>query len=305
VSTASHSTKSKKNSSTADQPTIAGRFAPSPTGPLHLGSLLAATASYLDARSRHGHWQVRIDDLDLPRNIPGADELILQALEAHALFWDGEVVYQSDRLDIYQHALTRLSDRLFYCTCSRRALRAHPVYPGTCRQHRTPRPDSALRIIVDNESIVFSDLVMGRQVENLSESVGDFIVRRRDGLIAYQLATAVDDGGGSISHVVRGSDLLDNTARQIFLMRCLGLAVPDYAHVPTLLNNRGQKLSKQHGAPALDISKAAGNLARVLMALGMNPPRQAAGWKAAELLAWALERWQLRQVPRHNSTVQR
>ena len=194
----------------------AGRFAPSPTGPLHLGSLLAATASFLDARARKGLWFLRIDDLDVHRNQPGAEAEILHALEAHELTWDGPVQRQSQHMPAYERALEQLAEQSFYCNCSRRLLAGKPRYPGTCRQHRQPRPDCAVRLQVSDRPISFTDGVMGLQTERLTETVGDFIIRRRDGLIAYQLATAVDDGDADVSHVVRGRDLLDNTARQIF-----------------------------------------------------------------------------------------
>lgn len=303
--TVSLSTKSKKSSSTADSATVTGRFAPSPTGPLHLGSLLAATASYLDARARRGRWLVRIDDLDKPRNQAGADTLILKSLEAHALHWDGEVSFQSLRQNRYLSALDRLAEHVFYCRCSRRQLRGIAVYPGTCRQQRKPRSDSAIRVEVPDRNIEFTDLIMGSQCENLAASVGDFIIRRRDGLIAYQLATAVDDGDPSITHVVRGRDLLDNTVRQIFLMQLLELKPPSYAHVPLLTYPGGEKLSKQHGAAAVDDSQAVQNLITIFAALGMTVPAEVAALPTAEVVSWGIEHWQPARVPHGNSIVPR
>ncbi len=267
----------------------AGRFAPSPTGPLHAGSLLAATASYLDARSRGDSWLLRIDDLDHFRIIEGAESAILRSLEAHGLQWDGPVLRQSERIPAYEAALAQLGedDRLFYCNCSRKALRELPIYPGTCRSQRRPREDCALRVRVDDAEIAFTDLIVGPQQERLGEAVGDFIVRRRDGLIAYQLATAVDDGEASISRVIRGGDLLDNTARQIFLMEALQLTVPSYGHLATLVYPDGAKLSKQSHAPGLDDASASANLADTLRRLGLNPPAGLSGAEPAELLSWA------------------
>ena len=265
----------------------AGRFAPSPTGPLHLGSLLAATASYLDARHRGERWYVRIDDLDVPRNVPGAEQAILTSLEAHGLNWDGPVLRQSERLESYEAALVSLETRdlTFNCTCARKQLKGLGPYPGTCRDAAHGPDDAAVRVRVTDQPVRFDDLVMGDVEENLARTTGDFIIRRRDGLIAYQLATAVDDGRPEITRVVRGVDLLDNTARQCHLMQLLSLSPPRYAHVPMILNRDGQKLSKQTHAPALDDSTPAANLRQILPMLGLNPPT--ALGSADELLEWA------------------
>lgn len=283
----------------------AGRFAPSPTGPLHLGSLLAATASYLDARRLGMAWYVRLDDLDEPRNQPGADSLILRSLEHHGLQWDGTVTRQRDNLDRYAAALSRLEARhlLFYCRCSRKNLRDHRCYPGTCRGCATPRPDSAVRVRVDEAVVEFDDLLQGRQRQDLGSAGGDFVVRRRDGLVAYQLATAVDDGAAAITRVIRGRDLLGTTPRQVFLMRQLGLDVPRYGHIPLLLNRCGQKLSKQNRATPLDDSRAAANLARVLRALGLDPGADAARRSCASLLQESVPRFVLERTPRSDNVV--
>jgi len=266
--------KSRSGNSTVDtvQTAGAGRFAPSPTGPLHLGSLLAATASYLDARAHGLAWHVRLDDLDRPRNSPGAERAILLALERHGLHWDGAVVRQSERIPLYEAALARLDAQglLFYCRCSRKDLAGRNTYPGTCRAHRQSRPDAAVRICVDQSLVEFDDLLRGPQRDALDVSTGDFVVRRRDGTMAYQLATAVDDGDPAITRVIRGRDLLENTPRQIFLMQRLGLEVPAYGHIPLLLNTSGQKLSKQTGARALDLDRPEQNLLRVLQILGVS-----------------------------------
>lgn len=273
-----------------------GRFAPSPTGPLHRGSLLAATASYLDARHRKVPWRVRFDDLDVPRNQPGAEAAILRCLQAHGLHWDGPVDRQSEHLQTYADALERLESAgvLFYCRCSRRRLRDAGAYPGTCRAHTRPRPDSAVRIRVDRAVIEFHDLIQGHQHQDLAASGGDFVVRRRDGIVAYQLATAVDDGAPDVARVIRGRDLLGTTPRQIFLMERLGLGVPDYGHIPLLLNASGQKLSKQTHAPPLNDRDAPANLVQVLRILGLAPDPDAAGCEA--LLAEAVRRFSLQSV---------
>lgn len=274
----------------------AGRFAPSPTGPLHLGSLLAAVASYLDARRAGIAWHVRLDDLDAPRHEAGADRAILLALERHGLYWDGPIVRQSERLGAYHAALDQLQRQglLFYCRCSRRQLRGVRTYPGTCHGHTEPRADSAVRVRVDAAAVEFDDLLQGAQHWLLADSGGDFVVRRRDGLVAYQLATAVDDGAGAITRVVRGRDLLDTTPRQVYLMRQLGLPVPVYAHVPLLLDAAGRKLSKQNHAPPLDLAAPARNLRRVLPVLGLAAPPETAD--CGKLLAWAETHFRLEHV---------
>lgn len=283
----------------------AGRFAPSPTGPLHLGSLLAAAASYLDARQQGLAWRVRLDDLDQPRNEPGADDAILAALDRHGLHWDGPVTRQSENGEHYAAALDTLAEAgaLFYCTCSRKELKGAPIYPGTCRTYREPRPDSAVRVRVDQAVIHFDDLLQGPRHEALAQTCGDFVVRRRDGIVAYQLATAVDDGDRDITRVIRGRDLLENTARQIFLMRQLGASAPCYGHIPLLKNRTGQKLSKQNHAAPLDPGRAEHNLRRVLELLGVEPLPGATPPDCASQLQHALETWTLAAIPRHDATV--
>jgi glutamyl-Q tRNA(Asp) synthetase len=304
--------KSRSGNSTADKMRAcgAGRFAPSPTGPLHLGSLLAATASYLDARAHGLAWQVRLDDLDQPRNQPGAERAILLALERHGLQWDGAVVRQSSRIAIYEAALATLAKQglLFYCSCSRKDLGGRKVYPGTCRRHCQARPGATVRIRVDQTVVEFEDLLLGPQRDHLAETTGDFVVRRREGTIAYQLATAVDDGEPGVVRVIRGRDLLENTPRQIFLMERLGLAVPEYGHIPLITNSAAQKLSKQTGAQALDLDRPEQNLIRVLQILGVSgldlpagsPPGDRSGpigqVACAGLLTESLRNWSLSKI---------
>lgn len=287
--------KSKSASSTAESPPPAagysGRFAPSPTGPLHWGSLFTATVSYLDARASSGRWLLRIDDLDGPRSEPGSEDAILKSLDAHALHWDGAVDHQSNHLDRYQAALVELEKASFYCRCSRRSIAGRP-YPGTCRNQREPLSDAAIRVRVDAAPIGFEDRFAGPQRADLLAQSGDFVIRRRDGLIAYQLATAVDDGDPAINEIVRGRDLLESTARQLWLMDLLGLERPRYGHVPVIVDHRGNKLSKQHGAPAIRDATATDNLQRVLRTLGLltaEDNRQPAG--PEDLLALGIERW--------------
>lgn len=286
-----------------------GRFAPSPTGPLHFGSLVAAVASWLDARAAGGRWLVRMEDVDRPRCVPGAADTILQQLENYALQWDGEVLYQSRRDDAYAAALDTLqnSDAVYPCACSRSQLAAAAhnaageiIYPGTCRNGL---PDGATarawRVRVPPGITAFNDRIFGEMSQDLTHDVGDFIVRRADGLFAYQLAVVVDDAFQGITHVVRGADLLMNTPRQIAVHTLLGLAVPTYAHVPLITNAAGQKLSKQTRAPALPAHGRGAIMAQALCALGHSPPQDLKGANPHELLFWARTRWRIEAVIRH------
>ena len=257
---------------------VTGRFAPSPTGPLHFGSLVAAAASWLDARAAGGRWRLRIEDLDRPRVQPAAADEILRALEALGFEWDGEVICQSTRQALYREALERLHSHTYLCGCSRReiadsslglAVDGARIYPGTCRGGLAPgRPARALRVRVPDDEIRFVDRVQGPQAQVLSRDVGDFVLSRADGLIAYQLAVVVDDAAQGVTDVVRGADLLDSTARQIFLQRLLGAPTPRYLHVPVAVNARGEKLSKQTGARAIDPRRPAEEIAAALRFLG-------------------------------------
>ena len=252
-----------------------GRFAPSPTGPLHFGSLVAAVASWLDARSQGGRWLLRIEDLDKPREQPGAADDILQTLERLGLCWDGAPVFQSRRGERYAAALARLQAHCYPCACTRREIAdsslglasdGAQIYPGTCRggipPGKTPR---ALRIRVPAVAIEFDDRVQGPQRQALEAEVGDFVLRRADGLVSYQLAVVVDDAEEGVTDVVRGADLLDSTARQIHLQRLLGCRTPRYLHVPVALNAAGEKLSKQTGAaPVADARRAIADALRFL-----------------------------------------
>ena len=284
-----------------------GRFAPSPTGPLHVGSLVAAVASWLDARAVGGRWLVRMEDLDVPRCEPGAADTILSQLEAYGLHWDGAVLLQSQRDDAYAEALAALQSigAVYPCACTRSQLadasRNHEgeiIYPGTCRNGLPAGTVArAWRVRVPDVSTYFHDRIHGDLQQNLAHEVGDFIVKRADGLYAYQLAVVVDDAFQGITHVVRGADLLWNTPRQIYLQSLLGLPTPVYAHVPLITNAAGQKLSKQTLAPALPETGCGAVLTRALATLGHPPPDELAGAEPSEQLAWASAHWHIENVP--------
>lgn len=277
-----------------------GRFAPTPTGPLHFGSLLAAVASYCDARHAGGQWLLRMEDIDPPREMPGAAATILRQLEAYGLHWDGPVLYQSQRSKAYLAAIESLreKDLLFWCRCSRSTLAGYSVYPGTCREHRQPEPDAAIRLRVQPGIVRFHDRVFGDQQEDLATSVGDFVIRRRDGLFAYQLTVVVDDAMQGVTHVVRGADLLDNTARQMYLQSLLGYPTPEYAHIPLAVNANGEKLSKQNFATALPVAQPEPLMWEALSALGQSPPAELAAAPVSEQLAWATVHWTFATMPR-------
>ncbi len=292
---------------------VRGRFAPSPTGPLHFGSLVAAVGSYLSARARGGAWLVRMEDLDPPREAKGAAADILRTLEAYGFEWDGEILYQSWRRDAYEAALDvlRRQGALYACGCTRKEIAdssVHgiegPVYPGTCRAGLAAgRRARALRVRTDQAVIEFDDRVQGRQHAQLEREIGDFVVRRADGFHAYQLAVVVDDAGQGITEVVRGADLLSSTPRQIHLQRLLGLPTPGYLHLPAALNARGEKLSKQTRAEPLARTDPVPVLWRALAFLGQCPPPE---WRAApraDFWAAAAARWSEADIPRQSGIV--
>lgn len=281
-----------------------GRFAPSPTGLLHAGSLTTAVGSYLQARTQGGEWLLRMEDLDPPREMPGASAAILRTLEALGFAWDGPVVYQSQRLDAYQQALDHLvaQQRAYPCACTRReiALAGQAgldgvVYPGTCRAGLPAgRTGRAWRLRVPAGLTRVVDGLHGPIEQDVLACVGDYVLKRADGLFAYQLAVVVDDAWQGVNAVVRGADLLDSSTRQIVLQQALGVATPSYVHLPVLVNAAGEKLSKQTLAPAIRPDAAAAELRLALTRLGHPPPADCGG--LAELWAWALAHWQVSRV---------
>jgi glutamyl-Q tRNA(Asp) synthetase len=286
-----------------------GRFAPSPTGPLHFGSLVAAVGSYLDARASDGEWLLRIEDVDQRRTAPGAADGILRTLEGFGFEWDGEVMVQSRRLDAYRAALTRLQldGAVYPCACSRREIAACSpppavdgglLYPGTCRPGVAEgRAARAWRMRVPDQEILFRDRVQGRVRQNLQNAVGDFILLRADGQFAYQLAVVVDDAAQGVTAVVRGADLLDSTPRQIWLQQRLALARPSYAHLPVVINAAGEKLSKQTRARAVDPSAGSALLAAALHFLGHAVPPEIRNGRLVDFWHWAIAAWSVERVP--------
>jgi glutamyl-Q tRNA(Asp) synthetase len=292
-----------------------GRFAPSPTGPLHLGSLVAALGSFLDARSQQGKWLLRIEDIDTPRVMDGAADDILRTLDAFGLHWDGAVVFQSARHQAYQEAFQQLLDSglLYPCSCTRKEISdsalhtgGELVYPGTCRSGlaigkvaRAWRIRTNLRAqksndanhARSNEIIEFRDRLQGRILQNLEREIGDFVVLRADGLFAYQLAVVVDDAAQRINQIVRGADLLGSTTRQLYLQRMLGLPTPEYTHLPVIVNDNGEKLSKQTRARPVDLDNANATLFAMLRLMRQQPPAELERASVDQILNWATENW--------------
>ena len=281
----------------ATPPLYRGRFAPSPTGQLHLGSLIAALGSYLMARSQQGEWWLRIEDIDPPREVPGAADAIRHSLEKFGFEWD-QLCYQHDRLAAYQEALTRLKNTgmVYPCTCSRKAIAENSPepgrYPGTCRgQRHTDHAHPAWRVNTHGVNIIVDDQLQGRLSYDLETEVGDYVVFRADGYVAYQLASAVDDAQQGMTEVVRGVDLLDSTPRQIYLQHLLKLPTPRYTHLPILVNKLGQKLSKQTYAKPLADHDPVPQLWLAMSVLGQAPPPALRHADLANLWAWARTHW--------------
>jgi len=274
-----------------------GRFAPSPTGPLHFGSLVAALASWLDARAARGRWLLRIEDLDAPRAQPGAADEILRTLEQLGLTWDGPVVYQSQRSALYRQALEKLQNQTYWCSCTRReiadsslglAADGAQIYPGTCRNGIAPGKAPRAWRSRASGNVEFTDRLQRKQNQLLERDVGDFVLYRADEQFAYQLAVVVDDAEQGVTDVVRGADLLDSTPRQIYLQRLLGYPQPRYLHAPAAVNAAGEKLSKQTGAAPLDIARRNDELLRALAFLGQKP---------TDDLAHAVRSWNPALIP--------
>ncbi len=284
-------TMTQASSSASETPYI-GRFAPTPSGPLHFGSLVAALASYLDAKARKGLWLMRIEDIDPPREQAGASDAILQALEAFELFWDGEVMYQSQQNERYQDQVNQLLNQglAYRCQCSRKQLKAHTVYPNSCRKNPPPaEADCAIRLKTEG---VFSieDRIQGH-CQWPMDQVGDFIIQRRDKLFAYQLAVVLDDHEQGINQVVRGYDILESTPRQLQLLKHLNLTPPTYAHIPVIVQANGQKLSKQNLAPAINSKEKHQLLLRALAALQIFPEQEIQASAYSDILRWAVDQW--------------
>ena len=279
-----------------------GRFAPSPTGPVHYGTLIAAAGSYLQAKKNRGKWLIRMEDVDITRKVDGADTDILNTLESFGFEWDDEVIYQTKQTEYYQQALERLiaQSLVFPCLCSRKQLAEtnNNIYPGTCRKRILPeKNEHALRILANDINIEFTDKVMGKRSQNIKQQCGDFIIKRRDGLFAYQLAVVVDDALQNISEIVRGADLLDSTPRQIYLQQLLNYPTPDYCHLPLAVDNSGIKISKSEGAAKIDVKHKEQQLLSVLAFLGQSPPEELAKSSINDIWSWATEHWDATDVP--------
>ncbi|PCI08875.1 MAG: tRNA glutamyl-Q(34) synthetase GluQRS [Gammaproteobacteria bacterium] len=291
--------------------TYRGRFAPSPTGEVHFGTLVAAVGSYLQAKKNNGKWLIRIEDVDVTRTVKNADRDILNTLEAFGFEWHDEVIYQSEHTHYYLEALHRLNAELltFPCTCTRKQLTKTnaDIYPGTCRDKPAPKHyDYAIRLMANDTEIIFCDAVMGQQSQNIKQQCGDFIIKRRDGLFAYQLAVVVDDALQGITEVVRGNDLLDSTPRQIYLQQLLHYPTPNYCHLPLAVDVTGKKISKSAGTANIDINIKEKTLCDVLRFLGQQPPAEIIESNIHDIWHWAIKHWQLNQIPqkRHITQIQ-
>lgn len=283
-----------------------GRFAPTPSGYLHFGSLVAAVASYLDARAVGGRWLVRMEDLDPPREVPGAQQAILETLERYGFEWDGAVERQSERFPAYAAVVEQLlcSGLAYACTCSRKQLEGFAgIYPGFCRDAGHAREDAAIRLRVPELEYRFVDRVQGEVRQHLGREVGDFVIQRRDGFYAYQLAVVLDDAWQGITDIVRGADLLDNTPRQLYLQELLGIAAPRYLHVPLIIQPDGHKLGKSYRSPPLEAAQASPLLVRALKALGQNPPAGLAQGAPGDVLTWGIRHWNADAIP-HSLTLE-
>jgi len=286
-------------------PTIyKGRFAPSPTGAVHFGTLLAAVGSYLQAKRNHGEWLIRMEDVDVTRKVEGSDTDILRTLEAFGFEWQGEVLYQSVQNQHYEKALQQLINQSLIspCLCTRKQLAetGSDIYPGRCRQRQLPEENEhALRIIAHDTDITFNDTIMGKQSQNIQQQCGDFIIKRRDGLFAYQLAVVVDDALQGITEVVRGADLLDSTPRQIYLQQQLNVTTPNYCHLPLAVNSDGSKISKSEGAAKIDVKNKEKHLYSALKFLGQQPPADLVDGCVEDIWQWAITQWNIHTVPRN------
>ncbi|VAW95295.1 Glutamyl-Q tRNA(Asp) synthetase [hydrothermal vent metagenome] len=296
-----------------------GRFAPSPTGPLHFGSLVTATASYFQAKSKKGKWLVRIEDIDKEREQQGASTLILNALEAHHFFWDDDIVYQSNRQEYYQDAIQKLNklNITYRCQCSRKSIQQYlekhklhnsnsalTIYPGICRNKNIHIKQShTLRLLVHDQEITFTDTIQGKQVSH-TKYHGDFILQKRDGSVTYQLAVAIDDVQQNITEVVRGFDLIDSSSKQILIQSLLNHPIPKYCHLPIIGTNDGTKLSKHNGAKPLENHLASSQLWKALSYLKQYPPLELKSANIQELHNWATQNWDINRISnKHNFLI--
>ncbi|CAH0532634.1 Glutamyl-Q tRNA(Asp) synthetase [Vibrio stylophorae] len=277
-----------------------GRFAPSPSGPLHFGSLVAALGSYLQAKSQQGQWLVRIEDIDPPREVVGASSLILKTLDAYGLHWDGTVRYQSEQLARYQAQIDAWlnTGQAYYCHCTRKTIQAMGgIYQGHCRDLGLGPEQAAVRLRLDHPYYAFDDGLQGHIEANRALVEEDLLIRRRDGLYAYNLAVVMDDIDQGVTEIVRGADLIEPTVRQMALYRQLGVSPVNYVHLPLIVNADGQKLSKQNHAPAIDINQPQPALVAALRCLGLELPAALHRAPCEEMLRWAIGHWQLQQLP--------
>jgi len=301
-----------------------GRFAPSPTGPLHFGSLIAATASYLCAKKNNGQWLLRIEDVDTQREQKGASIAIIKSLESYGFKWDGKITYQSQRSQYYQEALDALGDFIYPCSCTRKSLMVSIgsysyIYPGLCRDGMTNQDaqSHSIRVLTNDKPVYFIDQCQvfdnkethpptftwsanspQEFCQNVNKDVGDFILKRTDGLWAYQLAVVVDDALQGVTEVVRGADLFDNTPRQIYLQKLLGYSQPDYLHFPVAVNDTGKKLSKQNLSPEISVDQKRATLISALAFLGQRPPTANEFSSLDDLWEWALQNWDINNIPK-------
>ena len=287
---------------------IIGRFAPTPSGPLHFGSLVSALASYCQAKSQQGQWLIRIEDVDTPRVVDGSALQILNHLETFGFEWDGEIIYQSDQFERYEAATQRFLDQgnAFYCQCSRRSLRQAKaksgplglIYPGTCRTKELDKQNHSIRINTESAGVIhYIDRLLGQVEIDIPEQIGDFVIRRADSIYAYHLAVVMDDELQGINQVVRGADLLEATCVHLYLQQLLGFKPPEYLHVPLVRNDKGDKLSKQTGATALDTSQAATLLVDALRVLGQPIEPELDRATTREVIEQAVKSWDYRRIP--------
>ena len=286
-----------------------GRFAPSPSGPLHFGSLLAAVASFMQVKQQGGKWLVRIEDIDPPREVAGASDTILKQLDEHGLHWDDSVTYQSTQIERYFESIEILkAQKLIYqCECTRQRLNLlDGVYDNKCQKLNIADENTSVRLSINdslealglaNDKINFCDDIMGDYSQSLNGDVGDFVLRRRDGLISYQLAVVIDDHLQGITEIIRGADLIDSTPRQILLQKCLGYKTPTYGHIPLAMNNLGQKLSKQHHAKKLPQSNEHENLWLALDWMKQCPPNDLRNSCVDDIIQWGIKHWNINKIP--------